>query len=204
MGRYLSPPILWLFIMGVGQLYTMITCNRCPLCSKPVFSCCLWPGEYMGAWSGRGESETKLPFASFSKAHSYTCGAMVMGGGHIQPLEADSTSRNGTQVMGSSPLRTMFDRRSPGLYVSSTKASITSINEPVTLEKETLSRIIKSFSVHPLLLSPLCRRKYKAHLSSLGWGSHELLSPGFCSRPPHDEASSAVKRIRGIFWFPSA
>lgn len=127
-----------------------------------------------------------------------------MGGGHIQPLEADSTFRNGTRVMGSSPLPAMFDRGSPGFYVSFTKASITSTNEPVTLEKETLSRIIKSFSVHPLLLSPLYRRKYKAHLFSLGWGSHELLSPGFGSRPPHDEANSTVKRVRGIFWFPSA
>ncbi|CAD7673844.1 unnamed protein product [Nyctereutes procyonoides] len=93
------------------------------------------------------ERETKLPFASFSKGHSYTYGMMLMGGGHIQPLEPGSTFWIGTWVMCSSPTR--FD-------TLPTEASVTSTKEPDTLEKGTRSRIIN-----------LCRRRCKVYPSSL-------------------------------------
>lgn len=66
-------------------------------------------------WRRKRERETKLPFASFSKGHSYTYGMMLMGGGHIQPLEPGSTFWTGTWVMCSSP--TMFDGGFSGFEV---------------------------------------------------------------------------------------
>lgn len=49
-----SPPISWLFIMEISQLYKMIACNKCPWVQNQRLLL-LWAGR---EWGGRGERQS--------------------------------------------------------------------------------------------------------------------------------------------------
>ncbi|XP_058588910.1 uncharacterized protein LOC131513749 isoform X1 [Neofelis nebulosa] len=96
--------------------------------------------------SGTGwRRATRLLFVSFFKSRSYTCGTMLTRAGRVRPLESRQHLPEWYSgylfECSSLPCLTMAFLGFR-YFISSTKASVTSTNEPVTLEKETGGRII--------------------------------------------------------------